>query len=88
MKKRLIKRWYSQAGYLLLLFWILSGTALAQKAEIPIDKNSYTSPVPQTGQTNSWSTGDDGDSCEDRPGRSGEGGNATGWPCELHAAEN
>ena len=60
MKKKLSKRWLSQVGYLLLLFWILAGTALAQQAETPVDKNLYTSPVPQTGQTDSWSAGDDG----------------------------
>jgi len=60
MKKRFIQRWHSQVGYLLLLFLILSGTTLAQKAETRVDKNSYTSSIPQTGQTNSWSAGDDG----------------------------
>ena len=60
MKKRFIQRRHSQVGYLLLLFLILSGTSLAQQAETPIDKHSYTSQVPQTGQTNTWSAGDDG----------------------------
>jgi hypothetical protein len=60
MKKRLIRRWLNQAGCLSLLFLILSRAALAQQTENLADKHSYTSPVAQTGQNNSWSAGDDG----------------------------
>jgi hypothetical protein len=60
MKKKFLQRCYSHVGYLLLLFWILAGSTLAQQAEPPVDKHSYPSPVPHTGQTNSWATGDDG----------------------------
>lgn len=60
MKKRLIPRWYIQAGYFLLLVWIISGTAQARQVEAPVDENPYPAPIAQTGQTLSWSEGDDG----------------------------
>lgn len=60
MKNRLIQRGTSQAGHLLMLFWILSGIALAQQAEVSVDEKIFPVPVAQTGQTNSWSAGDDG----------------------------
>jgi len=60
MKKRLRPRWHNLAGNLLLLTWIFPGTALARQTQVPVDKNSYPAPIQQTGQTRSWSKGDDG----------------------------
>ena len=60
MKKISIPRWDNPAGSLLLLILIFSGTALARQAEVPADKKNFPAPTPQTGQTRSWSEGDDG----------------------------
>jgi len=60
MNKRLIQKGFRIAGYLLLLFLFLSGTAPGQEARTQVDKNAYPSLIPQTGQSLSWSIGDDG----------------------------